>query len=320
MKKTVSLFLCVILICLSSVTIFAADIDIADESKTIFTIDGWIYSVVSGSSNLQVEQYIGSDTELYIPRIVNDRMVVALVDNCFSGNKSIKQVVTSSPLWTVGAYAFLNCSSLETFECNFALKEIGGGAFNGASSLKHINLEDSVVSVIRPLTFMSSGIETITLPETCTEIMSQAFSQCNDLTKIVIPKSVTSIHEDAFKSSAHVTIYCYTDSAAHQYAVSKSIPFVLLDAVVPTEPPTEPLTEPKMFMLGDVDMDGEISITDAATIQRVLAEYTVAVFDEKAALIIAGEELNIADATLIQYYLAEMPTSYAVGEWVAYDE
>ena len=303
MKKIVSLLLCVLLICFSSTCAFAADIDISDEGKTIFTIDDWTYSAVSGSSNLQIEQYVGSDTELIIPRIVNDRMVVALVDNCFSGNQTVKQVITSSPLWTVGAYAFLNCTSLESFECNFALKEIGGGAFNGASSLKNINLEDSVVSVIRPLTFMSSGIETVILPETCTEIMSQAFAQCNDLTKIVIPNSVTCIHEEAFKSSENVTIYCYTDSYAHQYAVSKNIPFVLLDA------PRE-----VTFILGDADGDGVVNILDATKVQRVLADLDP---DEDGMIALRGDangdSLTILDATAIQRWLADYEVKEPIG-------
>ena len=306
MKKIVSIFLCVVLICLSSVTVFAADIDIADEGKTLLTIGDWTYSLISGSSNLQIEKYNGTDTEVYIPRIVNDRMVVAIVENCFSGNNTLKSVITSSPLWTVGAYAFLNCKSIESFECNFALKEIGGGAFNGASSLKSINLEDSVVTVIRPMTFMSSGIENVILPESCTEIMSYAFAQCPELTKITIPASVTTIHEDAFKSSNNLTIYCYTDSAAHVFAAEHDIPFVLLDGV--------------SYILGDADGSGNVDIVDATFAQRYVTHSDIPAeilsgMDVRADVDSNGE-VEATDVTFIMRHLIHIATPHPTGEVV----
>ncbi len=299
MKKFLSLLLAVLLLLSSAIGASAEDVDLSDEGKTVFTIGDWVYSAIDGGSHLEIQEYVGSGTELIVPRIVNDMMVVAIVNNCFSENTSVTSVSTSSPLWTVGDYAFLNCTSLQNFECNFALKEIGVGAFSGTSALKTINLEDSVITVVRPHAFMNSGIEQVKLPDTCTEIMHDAFSQCPLLNKIVIPQSVETIHEDAFKNSEQVVIYCYPDSAAHQFAVAQEIPYVLLTD----------------YYLGDADSDGDVSIIDATLIQRLLADVQTPALNLLAADV-DGEGLDVIDATYIQRYLALITTPYPNGELI----
>lgn len=48
-------------------------------------------------------------------------------------------------------------------------------------------------------------------------------------------QSVTEISENAFEGSDSVVIHCYTDSAAHVFAVDNEIDFLLLDKVIPPE-------------------------------------------------------------------------------------
>lgn len=303
MKKTFCILLALLMITFSAVTVGGASIDIADQGKTIITIGDWVYSAIDGGSHLQIEEYIGSGTELVIPRIVNNLMVVSIGDHCFMDNSTVTSVETSSPLWTVGEYAFLNAAALETFICNFALKEIGASAFYGTTSLKNINIEDSVVTVIRPHTFTDSGIEQISLPDTCTEIMHDAFSQCHQLTKIVIPESVITIDNDAFKFSENVVIYCYSDSYAHQYAEDNNIPYVLLS---------------DSFILGDTDGDNSVDVVDATWIQRYTAQMDVTPIN---ATLMNGDvdddgTPTVIDATFIMRYSVYIQTPYAIGELV----
>ena len=88
-------------------------------------------------------------------------------------------------------------------------------------------------------------------------------------------------------------------------------------ATVPaTQPATEPATQPSAqgYLLGDADCDNEISILDATAIQRSLAAYYVAAFNEKAADADEDGELSILDATAIQRFLASLPTHAGIGE------
>ena len=241
---------------------------------------GFRFEKINNGSAYEINKYIGNDSVVNIP------------DN-YNG----------FPITSVGEYAFID-TSITSVTLGKNVTEVKNGAFINVTTLTSAVLND-----------------------TLTDIGSLAFAGCTGLTELTIPASVSTIADDAFTNCDDLVIKCYTDSYAHQFAEEKGIDYVLLDAVVPTEPPTvppttpatEPPTEPRKYMLGDADMDGIITIIDATVIQRVLARYTVSVFDEKAASV-TGEELNIVDATLIQRHLADIPIPYAVGEWFTYDE
>ena len=226
--------------------------------------------------------------------------------NKYIGNDSVVNIpdkYNGFQIISVGEYAFVD-TSISSVTLGKNVTEVKNGAFINVTTLTSAVLND-----------------------TLTDIGSLAFAGCTGLTELTIPASVSTIADDAFTNCDDLVIKCYTNSAAHQYAVSKNIPFVLLDAVAPTEPTTEPPTvpvtepptEPGRYLLGDADMDGLITIMDVTAIQRVLLHYTVSVFDEKAANV-SGEELNIVDVTLIQRHLVNIPIPYAVGEWFACDE
>lgn len=303
MKKLVCMILVFSLFLMTSISVGAAVTDTAVTGKTVLQYEDWMLEEIEQGTRWELDQYVGSDETVYVPRFYNKMLIVALGDHCFINNTSVKSVITSSPLWRIGEYAFIDCTALESIELNFALDTIGSGAFSGTSALKNINLQDSVVSEIKPYTFLNSGIEEVALPETCTKIGNYAFGQCHELTKITIPESVIEIHEDAFKDSENVVIYCYTDSYAHQYAEANGIDYVLIDA------PKE-----VTFILGDTDGDGAVTILDATKIQRVLA---LLMNDEDGMISLRGDSnedgLDILDATRIQRYLVQFTVNVPIN-------
>lgn len=306
MKKLLCIILAFSLFLMTSLSVCAALTNIAETGKTILQYEDWMLEEIEQGTRWELDQYVGSDEAVYVPRFYNKMLIVSLGDHSFMNNTSVKSVITSSPLWRIGEYAFIDCTSLERIELNFALDTIGSGAFSGTSSLKDINLEDSIVTEIKPYTFLNSGIEEVTIPDTCTKIDNYAFGQCEQMKKITIPVSVTEIHQDAFKGSDNVVIYCYTDSKAHSFAEENSIPFVLLDA-----------TKEVTFILGDADGDGVITILDATKLQRILADLDT---DEDGMITlrgdIDGDGLNVMDATKIQRHIADYSIAEPVGEEV----
>ena len=305
MKRLLSIMLALFILVFSVFTATAATGDVSETGKTVVDYGDWIIEKINKDTQWELDEYKGTAVEIDAPRIIGDMLVVSFGDHCFANNSTLRSVVTSSPLWTVGEYAFIDCTALESFECNYAMSTIGVGAFSGTSSLKSINLEDSIVTEISPYTFLNSGIEEIRLPETCTKIGLFGFGQCALLSKITIPDSVTEIHDDAFSGCDALTIYCYTDSCAHEYAVEKEIPFVLLDAPVEYT-----------FILGDADGDGIVTIMDATRIQRVLADL-VEDTDGLIALRAAnGEALSIMHATRVQRWLVDYEVSAPIGTTV----
>lgn len=92
------------------------------------------------------------------------------------------------------------------------------------------------------------------------------------------------------------------------------------DVTYPDEIPTQPSTQgptltPGTLVLGDVDMDGGISILDATYIQRHLAKLTTLDTDAlKCADVDADEKTSIVDATNIQRYLAKLTAPAGIGQ------
>lgn len=133
-----------------------------------------------------------------------------------------------------------------------------------------------------------------------TAIEDYAFLVCDQVKKIHIPDSVTKIGDDAFYGLDDVVIVAPDGSFALSFAEDNGIAYRKLYS----------------YLRGDANGDGEIDITDATIIQRVLAE----IIEDDGMISIRGDVdgdgLNILDATLIQRYLVNLYIPYSINETV----
>lgn len=88
-------------------------------------------------------------------------------------------------------------------------KNIGGAAFKGFTSLKEIEIANSVAEIGDYAFANCSSLTNITLPDSITEITYDVFRNCSGLTSITIPKSVTSIKHYAFSNCTSLTDIYY---------------------------------------------------------------------------------------------------------------
>ena len=87
----------------------------------------------------------------------------------------------------------------------------------------------------------------------------------------------------------------------------------------PTDPPTEaptaaPTDAPPVIIRGDSDGDGELTILDATTIQRKLADFIIKRFIEAAADADNDGSISILDATSIQRHIAGLSAFEGIGK------
>ena len=77
----------------------------------------------------------------------------------------------------------------------------------------------------------------------------------------------------------------------------------------PATSATQPTTHPaKKVLIGDADLNGTITITDATTVQLHASEISSLTGDALTAADVDKDgQINVKDATAIQYYLAELP-------------
>lgn len=81
----------------------------------------------------------------------------------------------------------------------------------------------------------------------------------------------------------------------------------------PTEPPTQAPTEPVVYLYGDADLDGKVTVKDATLIQKYTAQIEGADIEGVAftqANVSGDKAVNVRDATYIQKYVAELITEF----------
>lgn len=314
------------------------------NAATIFKQDGFLYAYTAGSK-ADLHGRESDDADLVIPKEFNEHYITNIVDSAFSGDENIQSLSFSKSilLERIGYYAFANCVNLSgTVYIGGRISEVGTSAFQGCSSLESVIYRNNLISVVHDQCFYNcASLSYVELPELLTKIEKFAFAN-TAIKDITIPKSVTSIDSTAFDGCEGLTIYCYTDSAAHTFAEDNNFDFVLLDAPEPTEPPTETPTEAPSeaptdappeaptepsteaptvklgYFLGDANDSGEVESSDGTFIQRWLCEMNIPYSMETLMQgnVDGDNELEISDVTFIQRYLVDMKTPYAIGEWI----
>lgn len=96
--------------------------------------------------------------------------------------------------------------------------KIGNEAFYGCTSLKSITIPNSVTSIGDYAFEDCCSLESINIPDSVTSIGFYAFLRCTSLKSITIPESVTSIGAESFWDCYNLTIKCYKNSVADEYA------------------------------------------------------------------------------------------------------
>lgn len=142
-------------------------------------------------------------------------------------------------------------------------------------------------------------------------INNRAFYNCPKLTNILIPNKVKEIGLSAFGYEGDIfdnydeygfenvinnfKIQGYSETTAETYASENSIEFISLGNIP--------------ILLGDVNADNKINITDATEIQKYLVQLVNFDDTQKSVADTNGDgKVNITDVTQIQKYIAQLVT------------
>ena len=147
----------------------------------------------------------------------------------FYNCESLTSITIPNSVTSIGDYAFIDCKSLKNVTIPNSVTRIGGGAFYRCKSLTSITISNSVTSIGEYAFGWCESLTSITIPNSVTSIGGRAFADCTSLKNIVIPESVTDIGDNAFYDCDDLTIKCYEDSAAYDYAIDNDIAYELLD-------------------------------------------------------------------------------------------
>lgn len=123
----------------------------------------------------------------------------------FYQNTDIKNAIICSGITSIGAWAFEDCTSLESITIPDSVTSIGDFAFFDCTSLTNITIPDSVTLIGEAAFADCTSLTSITIPDGVIYILDDAFHGCSNLTSITIPDSVDSIGMMAFADCTSLT-------------------------------------------------------------------------------------------------------------------
>jgi C1A family cysteine protease len=296
---------------------------------------------------LYLTGYTGNDSDLVIPTKLNGLDVVGFDTTDFhislSENENIKSITVPGEFKNISAhtfksipnlekvtlcegieainsYAFAECINLKSVQLPNSLTRIGLCAFEDCASLSDINFSEGL-EVISDFAFRRcDSLPAPVMPDSLKSIGREAFSTCT-FVGVTLGKGIENIADDAFAFTNKTeleykqvyipdfTINGYCSTAAEEYAQKYGFNFVDIENNSPAEFSTA--FDYDVFLVGDVDLSGNVTIADATLIMKGIAQLVELSPVQKSNAIVgdAKSTMDIRNATLIQKYLAGMVDS-----------
>ncbi len=160
---------------------------------------------------VQIDKYIGSDSEVVIPSEIDGKKVTSIGGWAFENCTSLTSVTIPDSVTSIGKVAFAGCRSLTSVTIGNSVTSIGESAFEYCRSLTSITIPDSVMRIDRAAFAGCTSLTSITIPDSVVRF-NAAFINCTSLTSVTIGNSVTSISEFAFQNCTSLTSITIPDS------------------------------------------------------------------------------------------------------------
>lgn len=181
MKKSISLFLliAILLLTLAFTSCYIRSYD-GKETKFVLNSDEQSYTFAY--------MYLSEDCDVVIPSEYNGLPVTEIAPLVFWNPEYLKSLTIPATVTHISDYAFSGCTNLERviFEDGSQLKTIYGCAFVDCSSLKEIELPDSLEVMTGSTFWRCSSLESIHIPKNVNDFDGSCFKECTSLKSITL--------------------------------------------------------------------------------------------------------------------------------------
>ncbi len=188
--------------------------------KLIDYTEGLRYELINNETEYAVSS-IGNatDVDIIIPRTYNGKLVTAIGESAFQGDKTIKSIRLHSEITSIGDDAFM-CSSLSLINFPNSLKTIGRTAFSSTEIIGELTLPNSVTS-IGSSAFCLNEFNSFKLSSSINTLSYNIFGCCTNLTSLTLSKSVQHIKDAALSGCENLTDIVFEGTKAEWSTITK---------------------------------------------------------------------------------------------------
>lgn len=142
--------------------------------------------------------------------VVISPLVHEIEDKAFVNNTSLQQLIIPDSVYSIGRYAFENCTSLKSVKIYSShITQLAAGMFANCFSLTDISLTCRGLLAIEDECFRSCyALKNPTLPDTIQHIGDSCFESCYSLNDVVLPQSLMSLGMYAFHNCNSLEQIC----------------------------------------------------------------------------------------------------------------
>lgn len=148
-------------------------------------------------------------TDLVLPEGITEVNAFA-----FSNCTSLQTVTLPEGVTRIQTEAFYNCSNLTTVNLPNSLEQIGDQAFSHCTALTAVDLPNSLEQIGNQAFSHCTALTSVTLPDTLTDIQDYAFGSCTSLKSVTMSPSVTHLGRDAFINCTQLDAVYISDLTA----------------------------------------------------------------------------------------------------------
>lgn len=265
MKKIIAVFL-------ASCMLLTAIPAVSAESK--LSEGGFDYSLINDGTEICIDYYSGSDTDVTIPEQIAGLDVTMVGTSAFMFKK-IESIVLPDKISVISSVAFNGCTNLESITLPREIRVIGSEAFQGCCALKEINLPDGLEFIWSKAFFGCDSLCAVDIPASVQTIGASAFSECDALVEVHIAEGVKTIENNAFSwnvSREYRRIFI-PDSVTTIYNRSVYNATAYLNGECYAASVLNPADICDLQKLGDLDNDGKKSVSDVILLRSVIIGY-----------------------------------------------
>lgn len=190
------------------------------------------------------DEFINEETSIHglpyqyknLESIVFTKNIKKIGERAFAYCSNLKEIIIPDDceITMIGEDAFLECSSLDTFNftkkiveigndafslCAFkeislpdSIKHIGSGAFSGCKNLENIKMPKDLTSISKDLFLGDTSLSTIEIPQNVTYYGEECFMGCTSLRDFTLRNNVEFVGKDAFSFCPDIMLNCYYNS------------------------------------------------------------------------------------------------------------